>query len=186
MLSHIEPDKKVVKFIDVLISRITAAYWVSDFRLHRAISAMAPLSFRTQNPWIESFRFHFYLVWKSSYKYFGLSAAILNFRLPVTTNDFINGASEFLSSENLDRASDITFLFHLEADLLELPAWRPPYWISDFRLHRTISAMAPFSFRAQNPWIEPLRSRFYLVWKPRYKYFRFTGRHLEFLTSVYI
>jgi len=46
--------------------------------------------------------------------------------------------------------------------------------------------MAPLSSCAPNTWIEPLRSRVYLIWEPIYKYFRFGGRHIEFLTSGYI
>ena len=57
------------------------------------------------------------------------------------------------------------------------------FWLS---VILTISAMAPLSSWASKTWVEPLRSRFYLIWKPRYKYFRFTGRHLEFPTSGYI
>ena len=61
-----------------------------------------------------------------------------------------------------------------------------PYLISDFRLHRAISAMAPMSSWAPKTWVKPLRSRFYLILESRYKYFRFIGRHLEYPTSGYI
>jgi len=47
----------------------------------------------------------------------GFAAAILNFRLPVASNDISKGAYEFLSSENLDRAFEITFESHLEAKI---------------------------------------------------------------------
>jgi len=55
------------------------------------------------------------------------------------------------------------------------------FWLS---VILTISAMAPLSSRAPQTWIEPSISRFYLIWEQRYKYFRFGGRHIEFLNPV--
>jgi len=66
---------------------------------------------------------------------FGFAPAIFNFRLPFTSENIRNGATDFLSRDN---------------------------------------------------WLEPLKSRFYIIWEPKYKYFRFGGRHLEFPTSGYL
>ena len=34
--------------------------------------------------------------------------------------------------------------------------------------------------------VQPLESRLHLDWKPIYNYFRFNGRHLQFVSSGYV
>ena len=57
----------------------------------------------------------------------GLTADILNLRLPVTLGNIRNGTFEFMRSETLDRTVEITFLSHLGAEIQVHPVWRPPY-----------------------------------------------------------
>ena len=57
---------------------------------------------------------------------------------------------------------------------------------SNIRLHRSVFAAMPLRSWSSKPSIQSLEFRSYLVQKLRYKYFRFSGRHLEFFISGYI
>ena len=54
---------------------------------------------------------------------------------------------------------------------------RPPVTLGNIR-------NGAFEFMSGKTWVPPLKSRFCLVQKPSYKYFRVIGRHLEFLALV--
>ena len=51
---------------------------------------------------------------------------------------------------------------------------------SNIRLHRSVLAAVLLRSWSLKPSIQSLEFHSYLVQKPRYKYFRFSGRHLEF------
>src|SRR5664279_917163 len=88
--------------------------------------------------------------------------------------------------ENLGVAVEIAFPSLLYTELLLLPVCRPPSLICDILLLMAISKIAPLSIWTPQTWGWPLKSRCYLVYKPRYTYFRFSGRHLRFPTSSYV
>src|SRR5664279_4592341 len=91
-----------------------------------------------------------------------------------------------LDHENIVVAFGISVLCRLEAEigiLYGFGHYWPPSWISDFRFGRTALELSRLSCWTPKMWGLPLKSRFYLVYKLRYKYFRFIGRHLGFPTS---
>ena len=57
------------------------------------------------------------LVQKLRYRYFYITAAILDFRLPVTSDDIRNSAVEFLDPENGGVAVGILFLSVIGAEI---------------------------------------------------------------------
>ena len=63
----------------------------------------------------------------------GLAAAILDYGLPLTPHNIRNSPIEFLGPENGVVAVEISLLSFTEAEIWELPVWRPPSWIMDFR-----------------------------------------------------
>ena len=123
-------------------------------------------------------------------------AAILRFRLPVTSGSILNSAIELLDLENGGLAVGTAFLSCLEAEIYVLSVYWPPSWISDFRLHRAVSALSLFGSRTQTTWWWPLAFRWissrngdgYLnsVYEMTCKHYRFCGRHLEFVSFACI
>ena len=65
----------------------------------------------------------------------GLAAAILDFRLPVTLYDICISFIELPVPGNMRLAVEIFPLSCLQAEMCAFPVWRPPSWISNFRLH---------------------------------------------------
>jgi hypothetical protein len=131
-------------------------------------------------------RVRFHLVSKPRFKYFRFLSRHLEFPNFGYSGNIHIGATEFLIPENLGGAFAISFLSRPETEIYVFQVYRPPSVISDLRLHQTISDMASLSSWAPNTCIEHLRSRFYLIWEPWYKYFRFGGRHIALPTSGYI
>ena len=72
-----------------------------------------------------------------------LQAAILGFRLPLTSDSVGSSSIEMLDPENVELAFEIAFLSSLQAEIKVLPVCRPPSWISDFRSHRTVLGVVP-------------------------------------------
>jgi hypothetical protein len=64
----------------------------------------------------------------------GLAVAMLDFPLPVTLWDVTSSLIELGYHKNMAIAVGISSLSGLRADILLFPVWRPPFWISHFRL----------------------------------------------------
>ena len=63
--------------------------------------------------------------------------------LPVTPHSIDSSFIGLLGLENIGVAVGISFLSLLGAEIKVLPVLRPPYWISHFRLQRTVFTVAP-------------------------------------------
>ena len=71
-----------------------------------------------------------------------MQAAILEFRIPITSDSVGSGSIEMLDSKNLGLALEITFLSCLQGEIEVLPVFRPPSWMSEIRSHRTVLRVA--------------------------------------------
>jgi len=72
-----------------------------------------------------------------------LEAAILDLWLPVTSDSIPNSTVRFLAPENMGVAVGMSLLLCLQVEINVFPDWRPPSWISDFRLRRTVFPIVP-------------------------------------------
>ena len=74
----------------------------------------------------------------------------------------------------------------IHAELLVFPLLKPPSWISDFRLPHIVWEIASLNSSTLKTSDLPLKFCGYVVYRLRYKYFRFVSRHFGFLTSAFI
>ena len=92
----------------------------------------------------------------------------------------------FSNSKYIFIASGISQLCCIHAELSVFPLLKPPSWISDFRLHHTVWEIAFLNLSKLKTWELLLKFRSYVVYRLRYKYFRFVSRHFGFLTPACI
>ena len=69
----------------------------------------------------------------------GLETAILDFPLPVGLHSILLSAIGLPDSENAGLAVEISFLSHLQAEILTVPIRRPPFWILHCRFPLPVS-----------------------------------------------
>ena len=81
-----------------------------------------------------------------------------------------------LDPENIGKAVGISLLSCEHAEIYVFEVWRPPSWISHFRLGHTIFLIVLLDSWTSKTWIEP-------CFRLRYEYFQFGGRHLGQVTS---
>jgi len=84
--------------------------------------------------------------------FFGLTAAILDFRILLTSDNIFLSAIELAILENMVGAFWILILSYLQAEIHALPVWRRPSWISDFRLRREVLGLVPLSCWTSKMW----------------------------------
>jgi len=72
------------------------------------------------------------------YLYIRFVGAILDFQLPVRSHSISSSLIGLLDPENIGIDIRILLLSCLQVEINEFPDWRPPSWISDFRLGRTV------------------------------------------------
>jgi len=74
---------------------------------------------------------------------FRFVAAILDFCLPVTSDGIPNSTVGFLAPENIGVVVGISLLSCLQVEINVFPERRPPSWICDLRLRRTVFPIVP-------------------------------------------
>ena len=87
----------------------------------------------------------------------------------------------FSTSRYMFIVSGILQLCFIHSELLVFPLLKPPFWISDFRLHHTVWEIAFLNISTLKTWELLLEFCSYVVYRLRYKYFRFVGRHYFWL-----
>jgi hypothetical protein len=126
--------------------------WISGLPLCQVQWTIIPLSCCTQkmgiNPWNRESIVS--TSWDTCTS--GLQAAILDFWLPLTSDNILLSAIELAVLENMVVAFGISILSCLQAEIHALPVYRPPSWISDFRLRRKVLGVVPLRCWTPKMW----------------------------------
>ena len=119
-----------------------------------------------------------------------LMYAIFDYSQIHTSSSLRSSLALLSDPKNMSIAVGISWLSSIEAEILRYcicnsgDAWRHTL-IYHLPRCQTVFTLVPLSCWKPKMWVQPLY-RCYLVYKLRYKYFRFSGRHLGFLVSGYI
>ena len=112
---------------------------------------------------------------------YGITTVKLDFQFPVTCSNISAINIGITDPDDTSIAVVAALITSLIAEITVLPVWRPPYWISDFRVHVTV-------FRKPVPINMGIAVGISLISSLIAEIcgFLFNSRHIGFLTSGYV
>jgi hypothetical protein len=93
--------------------------WTSDFQFGFTALGLLALSCWTPGRWGLPLDFRSCLIYRQRYKYYWFWAVIFDFRLPAWSHSIATSSNEFLYPQNMGIAVRISFLSHLQAEILQ-------------------------------------------------------------------